>query len=159
MPLRSDWSGSTCAIAHAADTLADPWVLLVLRELFSGRDTFDALRDATGAADSVLSRRLRLMTEKGILAKRASGGYALTSAGEATLPILHAYARHSAAVDPDGPEGPWGLQVRCARCGELAASADWCVTCGDVLDAAHTTWSRPSMGGEPFAVARAEVGA
>jgi len=149
MPLRSDWSTSTCPIARAADVLADAWVLVLLRELFSGRSRFDELRTASGAADSVLARRLRTMEEAGLVV-RADGGYALTSDGAATLPILHAYARFTRSVDPDGP---WGLAVACARCGTSAEAADWCVTCAAPLGATSTTWARRSMGGRPFRLA------
>ncbi|WP_040168056.1 winged helix-turn-helix transcriptional regulator [Microbacterium gorillae] len=155
MPLRSDWSHSTCSIAHAADVLADPWVLLVLRELFSHRTGFDEIRDATGAADSVLARRLRTLAEHGLVVRRVGGGYDLTEAGRATLPILHAYARFTAATDPDGP---WGLRIACALCGSEAVTADWCPACAAPLTAETTTWSRPSMGGEPFRLV-AEVAA
>ncbi|MCD2499905.1 MULTISPECIES: helix-turn-helix domain-containing protein [Microbacterium] len=148
MPLRSDWSEAGCVIARAADVLADPWVLVILRELFSGRSRFDELRDATGAADSVLARRLRTMTDAGLIRHAESGGYALTNAGERTLPILHAYAGFTRAVEPpsDG-----GLRISCTRCGTEAVSADWCPTCAAPLDAESTTWMRPSMG-EPFPV-------
>lgn len=148
MPLRSDWSTATCPIARSADVLADPWVLLILREMFSGRTRFDQLRDATGAADSVLARRLASMTESGLVAQD-DPGYRLTDAGRETLPILHAYARFSRMIDPDGP---WGLTVSCARCGEVAASSDWCARCSAPLDADSTRWARRSMGGEPFAL-------
>lgn len=148
MPLRSDWSTATCPIARSADVLADPWVLLILREMFSGRTRFDQLRDATGAADSVLARRLASMTESGLVAQD-DPGYRLTDAGRETLPILHAYARFSRMIDPDGP---WGLTVSCARCGEVAAAADWCARCSAPLDADSTRWARRSMGGEPFAL-------
>lgn len=147
MPLRSDWSTATCPIARSADVLADPWVLLILRELFSGRTRFDELRDATGAADSVLARRLASMSDSGLLTRDPERGYALTDAGRQSLPILHAFARFSRATDPGGP---WGLTVSCARCGEVAASVDWCGTCAAPLDAASTRWTRRSMGGEPF---------
>lgn len=151
MPLRSDWSSTTCPIARSADVLADPWVLLILRELFSGRTRFDQLRAATGAADSVLSRRLSAMVDSGLVARddQARPGYVLTDAGRQTLPILHAYARFSqvAAADDD-----YGLTISCARCGEAAASADWCARCARPLDADSTRWARQSMGGTPFAV-------
>lgn len=146
MALRSDWSASTCPIAHGADVLADPWVLLILREAFSGRERFDELREATGAADSVLSRRLRGMIEAGLL-RRDDARYLLTPAGVETLPILHAYARFTRAVDPDGP---WGLTIACARCGTVADAADWCALCALPLDAQTTTWARRSLGGVPF---------
>lgn len=149
MPLRSDWSTATCPIARSADVLADPWVLLILRELFSGRTRFDDLRDATGAADSVLARRLASMSEAGLVA-HDDPGYRLTDAGRETLPILHAYARFTRTTAPDDP---WGLTISCTNCGELAASADWCTTCAAPLDADTTQWSRRSMGGEPFALA------
>lgn len=150
MPLRSDWSTSTCPIAHAADILADPWVLVLLRELFSGRTRFDELRSASGAADSVLARRLRTMGEAGLVVRAPAGGYALTSDGAATLPILHAYARFTRSVDPDGP---WGLAIACARCGTSAEAADWCAACAAPLEATSTTWARRTMGGRPFRLA------
>lgn len=153
MPLRSDWSSATCPIAHSADVLADPWVLLILREMFSGRTRFDQLRAATGAADSVLSRRLTAMTDAGLVEREdpaaARAGYRMTDAGRSTLPILHAYARFTQVTDPDGP---WGLTVTCGRCGATAASVDWCAVCAAPLDADSTRWSRRSMGGEPFAL-------
>ena len=151
MPLRSDWSSTTCPIARSADVLADPWVLLILRELFSGRSRFDQLRDATGAADSVLARRLTSMVEAGLILRDDDprSGYRMTDAGRETLPILHAYARFTRATDP---EGEWGLTVTCGRCGEVAASADWCASCAAPLDVDSTRWARRSMGDAPFAL-------
>ena len=153
MPLRSDWSSATCPIAHSADVLADPWVLLILRELFSGRTRFDALREATGAAESVLARRLASMSEAGLIEREdprtARSGYRMTDAGRATLPVLHAYARFSRITDPDGP---WGLTISCGRCGDVADSADWCTRCAAPLDADSTHWARHSMGGVAFAL-------
>jgi len=153
MPLRSDWSSATCPIARSADVLADPWVLLILRELFSGRTHFDELREATGAADSVLSRRLSAMGDADLIERDvpddARSGYRLTDIGREALPILHAYAHFARRTDPDGP---WGLTVSCGRCGETSASVDWCATCAAPLDADSTRWARRSMGGEPFAL-------
>jgi DNA-binding HxlR family transcriptional regulator len=153
MPLRSDWSSTTCPIAHSADVLADPWVLLILRELFSARTRFDQLREATGAADSVLSRRLTAMIDAGLIVREdpadPRSGYRLTDAGRETLPILHAHARFSRRTDPDGG---WGLTVSCARCGEIAESVDWCTRCAAPLDADSTRWARRSLGGVPFAL-------
>ncbi|MDQ0727009.1 helix-turn-helix domain-containing protein [Microbacterium sp. W4I20] len=157
MPLRSDWSSTTCPIARSADVLADPWVLVILRELFSGRTRFDQLRDATGAADSVLARRLRTMTEAGLLTRDEDprSGYRLTDAGSETLPILHAYARFSKVTEPDDD---YGLSVSCGRCGEAAASVDWCAHCSAPLDVDSTRWTRRSMGGTPFDLASVGAG-
>lgn len=158
MPLRSDWSSATCPIARSADVIADPWVLLILRELFSGRTHFDELRDTTGAADSVLSRRLTSMIDADLVVREdpddVRSGYRLTDAGRETLPILHAYARFARTTDPDGP---WGLTVTCGRCGDTAESVDWCTTCAAPLDADSTRWARRSMGDVPFALLEGSV--
>ena len=121
--------------------------------MFSGRTRFDELRDATGAADSVLSRRLSSMGDADLISREdpdaGRSGYRLTDAGRETLPILHAYARFARITDPDGP---WGLTISCGRCGDEAQSVDWCATCSAPLDADSTRWARRSMGGEPFAL-------
>lgn len=150
MPLRSDWSSSLCPIAHAADVLADAWVLLILRELFSGRSRFDELRKATGAADSVLARRLRTMVDERLIIRGGDGSYRLTERACAALPILHAYASFTRTTAPDGE---WGMEVSCRRCLTSPASGDWCPTCRLPLDVSSTVWSRRSMGG-PFALAK-----
>ncbi len=144
MPLRSDWSAASCPIARSADVLADPWVLLVLRELFSGHVRFDELARATGAAESVLARRLRTLTEHGLVGRRKDGGYGLTSSGRETLPILHAYAMYSTRVEPDAD---WGMRLAYARCGTALSSPDRCTACDLPVDVESTSWSRRSMGG------------
>ena len=55
MPLRSDWSSERCPIARSLEVLGDPWVLLVLRQAFSGVRRFDQLRSELKIADNVLS--------------------------------------------------------------------------------------------------------
>ena len=55
MPLRSDWSSEQCPIARSLEVLGDPWVLLVLRQAFSGVRRFDQLRSELKIADNVLS--------------------------------------------------------------------------------------------------------
>ena len=49
--------------------VGDPWVLLVLREAFTGSTRFDQIRDALGVADNVLSRRLSQMVDAGLLTR------------------------------------------------------------------------------------------
>lgn len=146
MPLRSDWSSTACPIAHSADALSDPWVLMILRELFTARTTFDEIKSATGIADSVLARRLRSMQDADLIVKTGSG-YRLTEDGERTLPILHAYAQVSRLTRPDES---WGLTIRCAQCGSVPPSADWCPTCAHPLTTSTTLWSRRSLGDVPF---------
>ena len=64
MPLRSDWSSERCPIARSLEVLGDPWVLLVLRQAFSGVRRFDQLRSELKIADNVLSSRLARLVDE-----------------------------------------------------------------------------------------------
>ncbi|MBR8740669.1 helix-turn-helix domain-containing protein [Nocardiopsis sp. MG754419] len=147
MPLRSDWSDKPCPIARGLDVLGDPWVLVILREVFTGNGRFDGLRDTLGIADTVLSRRLARMVEHGLLERRpyrdqgrTRREYVLTASGEDTLPVLHALARWGDAhAETSGP----ALRVHCTGCGGEPTSADWCVSCAQPLNRHNTAWRRP----------------
>ena len=113
VPLRSDWSQATCPIARSLDVVGDPWVVLVLREAFTGTTRFEQLRSALGCADNVLSRRLSAMVQAGLLVRapydagnRTREEYLLTDAGRELLPVLHALAQ-------------WGERHRPASTGRL----------------------------------------
>src|SRR4029453_3430267 len=97
MPLRSDWTTENCPIARSLEVLGDPWVVLVLRQAFSGVRRFDQLHDQLGVADNVLSKRLAPLVDAGLLRRvpyqdrrRTRSEYVLTAAGADTLPIVHA---------------------------------------------------------------------
>ena len=148
MALRSDWSQQVCPIARGVGVLADPWTLLILREVFAGNRRFDGLRSDLAIADNVLSRRLTELVSNGLLEKVRYAGsvrqryeYRLTAAGRDVLPVIHAIAawgtEHTEAPDPGQI-----MRVVCARCGSATGSADWCVTCNRALTVEHTVWYR-----------------
>ena len=150
MPLRSDWSDRPCPIARGLQSLGDPWALLVLREVLLGNDRFDGLRDRLGAADNVLSARLRALVADGLLLRvpyrdggRTRHAYRVTRAGEDALPVLNALARWGAAHSP-APSPDAVMAVRCTRCDRDPGSADWCTSCAQPMTAATTRWSRAS---------------
>ncbi|UCR88074.1 winged helix-turn-helix transcriptional regulator [Mycetocola spongiae] len=147
MALRSDLSAKACSIARGADVLADPWILLLLRELFRGTHRFDALVTATGCSDSVTAKRLTTLREAGLVIRvpyreggRERHEYRLTAAGADTLPILHALSRWGARHTPDHGT----LDISCARCETRPPSADWCPTCALPLTANVTIWRAPT---------------
>ena len=97
MPLRSDWTGESCPIARSLEVLGDPWVMLVLRQAFSGVRRFEQFRDQLGVAENVLSKRLSTMVDAGLLRRvpyqdrrRIRHEYVLTEAGADTFPIVTA---------------------------------------------------------------------
>jgi DNA-binding HxlR family transcriptional regulator len=67
MALRSDWSNENCPIARSLEVLGDPWVMLVLRQAFSGVRRFEQFREQLGVADNVLSKRLSTLVDAGLL--------------------------------------------------------------------------------------------
>ncbi len=88
---------SPCPVACSLDILGDRWTLLVVRDLFLGRDRF---RDFTAAPESIptniLSERLeRLLGHEIVKQVPATDGtkrsaYQLTKKGEALGPVLAA---------------------------------------------------------------------
>jgi DNA-binding HxlR family transcriptional regulator len=128
----------------------------VLREVLSGVHRYDDLHLALGAADNVLSDRLRTLVDEGLLTRQPySGGtrprseYYLTEAGADALPVLHALVRwgnrHTKA-----PRGP--LRILHRDCGTEAQSADRCDACGVELTADNVAWERPSQPGRTVAL-------
>jgi DNA-binding HxlR family transcriptional regulator len=99
MPLRSDWTSERCPIARSLEVLGDPWVMLVLRQAFSGVRRFEQFRDQLGVAENVLSKRLSTLVDAGLLRRvpyhdrrRTRHEYLLTEAGADTFPIITALA-------------------------------------------------------------------
>jgi DNA-binding HxlR family transcriptional regulator len=63
--------GQICPIARSLDLLGDRWTLLIVRDLFRGRRRFQEILDAQpGLAPNVLSDRLKLLEEHGIVTRR-----------------------------------------------------------------------------------------
>ena len=59
-----------CGMALACDLLGDRWTMLIIREAFYGVSRFDDLRADLGIPRGVLSGRLRLLVEQGVLEMR-----------------------------------------------------------------------------------------
>ena len=67
------WSGydsSVCSIARTMQVLGDRWTVLVVRDLFNGMRRFDELCDHLGIARDVLTRRLALLVDEGVVERR-----------------------------------------------------------------------------------------
>ena len=91
---KTDGGVRPCAIADGLDLLGERWALLILRELFWGNYRFAGIQEKTGAPRDVLSARLKLLTEAGLIEKRQyserppRSEYHLTESGRAVQPIL-----------------------------------------------------------------------
>ena len=86
--------GQYCPIAKALELLAERWTLLIVRELLAGSQRFNDLRRGVPlVAPSVMSQRLKLLTDHGIVVRESEPTghgyeYHLTAAGEELRPLI-----------------------------------------------------------------------
>jgi DNA-binding HxlR family transcriptional regulator len=99
-----------CPVARAAYVVADRWTPLILRELFAGSAHFnDFQRGLPGISRTLLSQRLRLLEDKGVIHREctASGrtsSYCLTSAGMELGALIRDLGRWGARWVMDDPD-------------------------------------------------------
>jgi len=119
----SDYDSATCSIARTAGILGDRWTVLVVRDLFNGVRRFDAIQQHLGVARDVLTKRLALLVDEGLVEKRpvklegerARHEYVLTPAGRDLRVVMVALMDWGDAHRA-GPEGP-PMSVRHDGCG------------------------------------------
>lgn len=83
-----------CPVAKAMELLDERWTMLVLRELMSGSQHFNALRRGLPAmSPTLLSKRLQQLVRAGLLTRTEDGGavvYDLTPAAQELRPVVEA---------------------------------------------------------------------
>lgn len=83
-----------CPIARALDVIGDRWTLLIVRDLMMGRTKFRDLRDSGGMPPKVLSARLKMLMDAGMIERKVysehplRAEYALTDKGRDLVPVL-----------------------------------------------------------------------
>ena len=86
---------SNCPVARSLDRIGESWSLLILRDCFAGFSRFDDFQKNLGIAPNMLSRRLNLLVEEGLLERRQYKEkpprfeYVLTPRGRDIRPVLH----------------------------------------------------------------------
>jgi DNA-binding HxlR family transcriptional regulator len=104
--------GQFCPVAKAAEILAERWTLLVVRELLVGSTHFNDIRKGVPLmSPSLLSQRLKELTEAGIVERRTSDNgpsseYIPTEAGRELWPVVELMGRWGqrwglGRLDPD----------------------------------------------------------
>ena len=91
--------GQSCPVAKSLDVIGDRWTLLVVRDLLGGPRRFRDLQDSlAGIAPNLLSDRLKLMEDHGLLTRRLYSDrppraeYALTDRGRELGVVIGALA-------------------------------------------------------------------
>ena len=88
------FSASACAVARGLAIVGDAWSMLILRDAGLGMTRFDQFRASLDIAPNILARRLRKLTEAGLLTKTRYSEkpprdeYLLTEAGRDFPPVL-----------------------------------------------------------------------
>lgn len=103
-----DWN---CSIARTLDVVGEWWTMLILRDAFRGVRRFDEFQSSLGLARSVLTARLRRLTDEGILTRQRYTDhppryeYLLTEKGRDLFPLISAMLRwgDTWAANPAGP--------------------------------------------------------
>ena len=97
-----------CPLARALNSVGDAWSMLVLRDAHAGLTRFDQFRKSLGIVPTMLTKRLKALTDDGLLEKRLYSErpprdeYVLTDAGKDFLPVLMmlgAWAHRYGGVD------------------------------------------------------------
>lgn len=124
-PEALNWSAENCTVGRAMEILGEKWTMVVLREIFVGIRRFEDMRVRTSIPRQVLTNRLAMLVEHGILRRqpyqepgaRIRDEYRLTEQGLDLYPVLVAVREWGDRylVDPDGPP----VVARHRDCGEL----------------------------------------
>lgn len=83
----------TCAVARFLNVFGDAWTLLIIREAMYGATKFSEFQRNTGIAKNLLSDRLALLVDEGLLEEVDVGTrgsrieYTLTKKGQSLLPV------------------------------------------------------------------------
>jgi DNA-binding HxlR family transcriptional regulator len=105
MVKRTSFAGDGCPVARALEVIGDWWSMLIIRDALLGRRRFGEFQKSLGLAKNILSTRLRMLVDEGILSPvPASDGsayleYVLTDKGRGIFPILVALRQWSETYD------------------------------------------------------------
>lgn len=119
-----------CPVANALDVVGDRWTLLIVRDLLRGRTRFSELCDSVeGVTTSLLSKRLKLLEQEGIVERRLysehppRAEYMLTSKGHDLGVIVgalsawgQAHAEHDLVLVDRECGHPVRVMYQCDKC-------------------------------------------
>lgn len=135
--------GQACPVAKSLELVGERWTLLIVRDLLRGPGRFqDLVKSLEGIAPNLLSERLKLMEEHGLVSRRfyserpPRAEYVLTGRGQELAHVVGALAiwgsRH---VHPQ-------TALVHADCGEAVQMRYYCPECKERVPGAAVTMAR-----------------
>ncbi len=155
-PPALEWSVANCPIGRTMEILGESGTVIVLREIFNGVRRFDLMQRHSGLSRAVLSSRLALLVEHGIVQRvayrepgdRERHEYRLTPRGFDLQPVMVALADWG-GTHLSGPDGP-AVEVEHRECGARAHVALVCED-GHRIERLRDVRTRPGPAAVPFA--------
>ncbi len=147
MPYRP-FTDQNCSIAAALEIVGERWTLLVMREVLLGRRRFAEIRRNVGVAPNILSDRLQVLVEHGLLRRRRysehpeSYEYVPTRKGVDLNPVIITLLQWGDRYA--APGGPPRVPVH-TSCGHDADPRLHCSHCGEIIQNGELT-VRPGPG-------------
>ena len=92
--LQRAYPGQVCSIARSLEVVGERWTLLILRDAVLGLERFEEFQDSLGIASNVLTNRLKLLCDEGVLERVPDSlrpgrpKYVLTDKGRELAPAL-----------------------------------------------------------------------
>jgi len=131
-------SNRICSVARSLEILGDRWIFLILREAFFGVRYYDEFLSNLGIATNILSKRLRILVENGIMEREKEAKdarrvrYRLTEKGMGLYSITLAFMEWGDRWLA-GDEGP-PLLLYHETCGKRLKPVMSCGHCGKAVD-------------------------
>ncbi len=126
--------GQRCPAAKSLEILGERWTLLIVRDLLPGARKFQELEASLGAPPGILSQRLKLLEENGVITRRLysqhppRAEYALTDRGQDVRTVIRALsiwgAKHlhtERVFVHEACDHPIEIAYRCAQCDQNLA--------------------------------------
>lgn len=148
---RTQFADQPCGVARAMDIVGELWAFMIIRDVFLGVRRFEGLRANLQISRKVLTERLELLVERGILERRqyqerpARHEYRLTPMGVDLFPVLIALSRWGNRWLAGAAGAPIEFVHR--KCGHVTHARVVCDGCGEDLGA-HNVQPMIGSGGE-----------
>jgi DNA-binding HxlR family transcriptional regulator len=130
--------GQVCPMALSLEIIGERWTLLMVRDLMRGPRRFQELVDSlTGAAPTILSRRLKLLEARGIVTRRMYSDhppraeYELTQAGRELSTVIASltiwgskHLKTERVLIHNKCDHPIEIAYRCGHCDQVLGYRD-----------------------------------
>lgn len=133
--LQRDYPDQVCSIARTLEIVGERWTMLIVRDaVIDSLSRFEEFQQSLGIASNVLTNRLKLLCDEGVLERVADPSrpgrpmYVPTEKGRALAPVLFALMKWGDRFYPE-EQGPPRLTLHVNCGGNIGA--DWhCDRCG-----------------------------